>query len=409
MRGGASISTRDCSTRFVPRERAVKYLVLVLAGLRRHRSRSLLTLASILAAFLLFGFLDGVRTVFGAGTDTYGLDRLIVTSRLSLIQPLPLSQLARILALDGVAAAAHANWFGGVYQDRRNFFPNIAVSPASWLATHPEIGLGAAEREAFLTTRAGALVGEDLAARFGWRIGDRLPLEGTIFPHRNGSNTWTFEVVGIMRATDEERAAFAGELLFRYDYFDEGRTQGQGTVGWYVVQLTDPARSNEVAQAIDALFRNSDAETKTQSEQAFNLAFAKQFGDIGLIVSAIMAAVFFTVLLVTANTMAQGVRERVGDIAILKTLGFRDGTVCALVVAEALALLLAGGCAGLGLAALALPTLSRSLRGQLPPLAVGVDTWLLGLAIMLGLGLAVGLPPALGALRLKIVDALARR
>jgi len=386
----------------------VKYLGLVLAGLMRHRSRSLLTLLSVMTAFVLFGLLDGVRTVFGEGTDTSGQDRLIVTSRLSIIQPLPYSQLARIEALDGVQEVAHANWFGGVYQDRRNFFPNIAVSANEWLATHPEIRLTAAEREAFLGTRTAALAGENLIERFGWKIGDRIPLEGTIFPNKSGSNTWTFDLVGVMRAGEDERSSFAGELIFRYDYFDEGRTQGQGTVGWYVVQLADPARSNEVAQAIDAMFVNSDAETKTQSEKEFNLAFAKQFGDIGLIVSAIMAAVFFTVLLVTGNTMAQGVRERVGDIAILKTLGFTGGAVCLLIVAEALLLLIVGGCAGLGLAALGLPALSRALRGQLPPLEVGPDTWLIGLAIMIGLGLVVGVPPAVGALRLKIVDALAR-
>lgn len=386
----------------------MKYALLVLAGLRRHRSRTLLTLASVMAAFVLFGFLDGVRTVFGEGTDTRGLDRLIVTSRLSLIQPLPYSQLARIEALDGVTRVAHANWFGGIYQDRRNFFPNIAVSPEPWLATHPEIGLTGSEREAFLGTRTGALVGENLVERFGWKIGDKLPLEGTIFPNRNGTNTWTFDIVGIMRATSDERSEFAGQMLFRYDYFDEARTQGQGTVGWYVVQLADPRRSNEIAQAIDAMFRNSDAETKTQSEKEFNLAFAKQFGDIGLIVSAIMAAVFFTVLLVTANTMAQGVRERTADIAIMKTLGFGDGTVCALVVTEALVLLVAGGCAGLGIATLALPALSRALRGQLPPLSVDTQTWAMGLVVMAVLGLVVGLPPAIGALRLKIVDALAR-
>jgi len=386
----------------------VKYLGLVFAGLLRHRSRSLLTFASVMTAFVLFGVLDGVRTVFSEGTDTSGQDRLIVTSRLSIIQPLPYSQLARIAALDSVQQVAHANWFGGIYQDRKNFFPNIAVSADEWLAIHPEIRLTAAEREAFLTTRTAALAGENLIERFGWKVGDRIPLEGTIFPNRSGSNTWTFDLVGVMRSGEDERSGFAGEMIFRYDYFDEGRTQGQGTVGWYVVRIADPARSNEVAQAIDALFRNSDAETKTQSEKEFNLAFAKQFGDIGLIVSAIMAAVFFTVLLVTGNTMAQGVRERVGDIAILKTLGFSNVTVCLMIVAEALLLLLAGGSAGLGLAALGLPTLSRALRGQLPPLEVSAETWLVGLAIMLVLGLVVGLPPAIGALRLRIVDALAR-
>ena len=386
----------------------MKYASLVIAGLMRHRSRSLLTFASVVAAFVLFGLLNGVRTVFNEGPDTSGQDRLIVTSRLSIIQPLPYAQLSRIAGLDGVEQVAHANWFGGVYQDRKNFFPNIAVSPEAWLETHPEILLTPAEREAFLTTRTAALVGEDLVERFGWKVGDKLPLAGTIFPNRSGSNTWTFDIVGVMRSGEDQRARAAGEMLFRYDYFDEGRLQGQGTVGWYVVRIADPARSNEVAQAIDALFRNSDAETKTQSEKEFNLAFAKQFGDIGLIVAAIMAAVFFTVLLVTGTTMAQGVRERTGDIAIMKTLGFSGGTVCALIVTESLLLLVAGGAAGLALAEFVLPAVSDALRGQLPPLEVGAGTWLTGLGIMFGLGLVVGLPPALGALRLKIVDALAR-
>lgn len=382
---------------------------LLVAGLFRRRGRTLLTLASIVAAFALFGLLDAVRIVFNAGADNAGLNRLIVTSRLSLIQPLPFSQMARIQGIEGVEAVAHANWFGGVYQDRRNFFPNLAVSPAEWLAVHPEIRLTPEVRARFLTERTAALAGVDLMQRFGWQPGQQIPLEGTIFPNKSGSNTWTFALAGEMRGDTDTRSTFDGQLLFRYDYFDEGRLRDHGTVGWYVVRVHDPARSNAIAQHIDALFRNSDAETKTQSEKEFNLAFVKQFGDVGLIVSAIMAAVFFTVLLLTANTLSQAMRERVPELAVLKTLGFSNGTVCGLVLGESVLLLLLGGLSGLLAATLLLPSLNGKLGAQLPPLSVTPGSWATGLAIMLGIGLLVGLPPALRAMRLRIVDALAER
>lgn len=381
---------------------------LAWADLFRRRSRTLLTLASLVAAFALFGLLDAVRVVFSVGSDTAGLDRLIVTSRLSIIQPLPMSALARIKAIDGVEAVAHSNWFGGVYQDRRNFFPNLAVSPAEWLATHPEIRLEEDARQAFLGTRTAALAGSRLMERFGWQVGQKIPLEGTIFPNRDG-NTWTFDLVGVMRGDGGQPQNFEGEMLFRYDYFDEGRTRGRGTVGWYVVKLHDPSRSDAIARQIDALFANSSDETKTQGEKAFNLAFTRQFGDVGLIVSTIMAAVFFTVVLVTGNTMAQAMRERIPDLAILKTLGFGAGSLCALVMGQALLLVGLGGVAGLLLARALLPTVNAQLVGQLPPLTVTSGTWLIGAACMLGIAVLVGLPPALRAMRLDIVEALARR
>jgi putative ABC transport system permease protein len=385
----------------------MNYGTLLVAGLFRRRGRTLLTLASIMAAFALFGLLDAVRIVFNAGADNAGLNRLIVTSRLSLIQPLPFSQMARIQALEGVDAVAHANWFGGVYQDRKNFFPNIAVSPSEWLNVHPEIKLTPEARERFLNTRTAALAGSELTSRFNWQIDQKIPLEGTIFPNKSGSNTWTFDLVGVMRGDADTHQPFEGEMIFRYDYFDEGRLRDHGTVGWYVVRVRDPARSNAIAQQIDALFKNSDAETKTQSEKEFNLSFVKQFGDVGMIVSAIMAAVFFTVLLLTANTLSQAMRERIPELGILKTLGFGNGTVCALVLGESILLLLLGGLAGLAAAAALLPQLNGKLGAQLPPLVVSASSWISGLGIMLIIGLVVGLPPAIRAMRVRIVDALA--
>lgn len=386
----------------------MKFLGLVWASLLRRKTRTFLTLLSIITAFLLFGFLDAVRVVFTQGSAQAGVDRLITTSRVSFIQPLPLAYRERILAVPGVATLAYANWFGGIYQDRRNFFANIAVSPAEYLAIHPEIALSDGAYEAFLSRRTGALVGAELARKHGWAIGDRIPLQATLWPHKSGSTTWTFEIVGFMQARDERARKFENQMLFRYDYFDEGRMSGQGTAGWYIVKIRDVAESTRVALAIDALFRNSAAETRSQSEKEFNLAFARQFGDVGLIARAIMAAVFFTLLLVTGHTMAQGVRERTAELAVLKTLGFGNGLILRLVLAESILMVLIGGLAGLALASMTLP-LFKTFGAQLPPLRVAAESWVAGLAVMLCLGLAVGLPPAVRAMRLGITEALAER
>jgi putative ABC transport system permease protein len=384
----------------------MKYLPLLLAALLRKKTRTVLTLLSVAAAFTLFGMLDAVRVAFNAPQSVAGIDRLVVASRFSIIQPLPYGYLVRIEKVPGVKAVAYANWFGGVYQDPKNFFANIAVSLPSYLGIYPDIVLPEQQKQAFLTTRTGAVVGESLARRFGWKIGDRIPLQATIFPHRNGGNVWTFDLVGIYRAAQPELRGMEQQLLFRYDYFDEGRQSGQGTVGWYIVKVEDPAVADRVAQSIDHLFANSSDETKTQSEREFQLSFAKQIGDIGLIVTAIMGAVFFTLLLLTGNTMAQAIRERIPELAVLKTIGFTNRAVLLLVLSESVLLLSLGGLAGLLFARLGLPLISAASSGQLD-LVMPVQSWLLGLCLMLLIGLIVGLPPALRAMRLRIVDALA--
>ena len=300
----------------------MKYLQLVLAALSRRKTRTLFTLLSIVAAFLLFGLLDSVRTAFaGAGSSVAGLNRLVTVSKVSFTVQLPKSLLGRIQAVPGVADATYANWFGGIYQDPKNFFANQAVA-GNFLDFYPEYELPAAERAAFRNTRTGAVVGDLLAQRFHWKIGDKIPLQATIFPQKDGSNTWTFDLVGIFHIADPKLQARENLMVFNWDYFDEARALGNGSIGWYIVKVADPAAADRVAQAVDALSLNSDHETKTQSERAFQLAFASQFGDIGLIVGAIMAAVFFTLILLTGNTMAQAVRERIPELAILKTIGF---------------------------------------------------------------------------------------
>ena len=385
----------------------MKYLSLVWAQLFRSRTRTLLTLLSVVTAFLLFGMLDSVRVAFNSGGSIEGANRLVTTSRLSITQTLPVRLLEQIRGVPGVQNATYAMWFGGIYQDPKNFFANFSVAP-NFFDVYTNYELPPAQIKAFQDTRGGAVVGETLANEFGWKIGDTIPLQATIFP-RQGSNDWPLELVGIFRSKD--RTAASGEerqLMMNWKYFDESNDYIKGQVSWYTVALDNPAHASRVAQAIDALSANSDHETKTQTESAFQQAFAKQFADIGLIVTAIMGAVFFTLLLLTGNTMAQAVRERVPELAILKTLGFKDGTVLWLVLVESVLLVGIGGLLGMALARAILPALASRAQGMLPA-TIPAQTWLLGLGLIVLIGLVVGVLPALRAKRLKIVDALAGR
>jgi putative ABC transport system permease protein len=387
----------------------VKYLQLVWAALLRRKTRTLFTLLSVVAAFLLFGLLDSVRGAFaGAGSTVNGLTRLVTISKITFTMQLPKSLLERIRAVPGVADVTYANWFGGIYQDPKNFFPNEAVSP-NFLDAYPEWRMSAEQRAAFRNTRTGAVVGAKLAKQFNWKVGDRIPLQGTIFPQKDGTNTWTFDLVGIYTVADPKQKAQENALLFNWDYFDEARAFGNGSVGWYVVRVADPSKADGIAQQIDAISVNSDHETKTQSEHAFQLAFLSQFGDIGLIVGAIMAAVFFTLILLTGNTMAQAVRERIPELAILKTIGFTSGSVLGLLLAESTLLLVLGGAAGVLIAGSVAGGLEATTGAVFPPIVSSLAVWARALGLMLLIGLIVGAMPAYRGLRLRIVDALAGR
>jgi len=388
----------------------MKYLHLVWASLFRKKTRTFLTLLSIIAAFLLFGLLDAVQTSFNqAGQSANGARRLQTGARLSFIQPLPAALGAQIAAVPGVKRVTHANWFGGAYQDPHNQVFSFAVAP-NYLDLFPEVAVSAAERKAFAETRIGALVGEQLAQRFKWKVGDKIPLQSTIFPDKTGSKNWQFEVSGILHATDKKTGGFFDQmLLLHWKYFDETTPYNRGAVGWYVTELADVNHADRVAKAIDALSTNSDHETRTQTEQAASASWMKQLADIGLIVGSIMGAVFFTLLLLSGNTMMQAVRERTSEIAVLKTIGFSDFSVLAMVLAESLLLLLIGGVVGLLLAAALIPVVSAGSGGMLNLPGVGAESWLLGLALMAAIGLVVGALPAWSAMRLNIVDALAGR
>lgn len=385
----------------------MKYLSLVWAQLLRSKTRTSLTLLSVVVAFVLFGMLDAVRVAFGASGSIDGANRLVVSSRLSVTQPLPIRLEPQIRQIAGVRELTYGMWFGGIYQDARNFFPSFSVA-ANYFDVYRELQLPPEQLRHWQQTRTGAIAGEALAHQFGWKVGDSIPLQATIFP-RGGSNDWPLQLVGIFRTKDRAAAGNGERLLFmNWQYFDEANDYSKSQVSYYTVVVDDPGQASRVAQAIDALSANSDHETRTQTESAFQQAFIKQYADIGLIVSAIMGAVFFTLLLLSGNTVAQAVRERVPELATLKTLGFNDLAVLTLVMVESVVLIGLGGAIGMALAALILPLLATRMNGLLPGL-VPLQTWLLGGGLVLLIGLLVGVLPALRAKRLNIVEALAGR
>jgi putative ABC transport system permease protein len=384
----------------------VRYLPLLWAGLFRKKTRTILTLSSIVVAFALFGLLQAVEVAFESGADTADAKRLLTTARYSIIEPLPMAYQRRIEQVPGVVGVAFADWFGAKYQNESNAFPVFAVDPARYLDMYPEFTVSRAHREAFVKTRTGALAGQRLVDRFGWKVGQKLPISSEIHPKTDGSLNWAFDLVGIIDAEDPAVRGNTDMVLINVAYFDEARQIGRGKTGWYVVRIADSGQARAVSASIDALFMNSPDETKTQPEKEFALGFAKQIGDIGALVTRILVAVFFTILILTGNAMAQSIRERIPELAILKTVGFSDGKVTALVLAEALLLLALGGALGMAAAVAVMPALNGATGGRFPPLFVGAETWLLAAAVAAAVALTIGLPPALRANRLKIVAAL---
>lgn len=383
----------------------MKYLPLLLRSLLRHKVRTALTMLSIAVAFLLFGLLAALETAFGMGVEVAGADRLVTIHKVSLIQLLPISYADEIRRVPGVTDVCHQTFFGGKYQDSSHFFMQMPVDAACELRVYPEFRLPEEQKKAWLADRQGVIVGRATADYFGWKVGQRIPMQATIWRKKDNSTTWEFNIDGIYEGA--EKGTDTSLFLFHYDYFEESRLFGQGQIGWYVIRVADPAKAAEVAQRIDALFANSPAETKTTTEKAFAQAFAKQVGDIGFIVRSIMGAVFFTILLVAGNTMAQSVRERTSELAVLKTLGFTDARVLVLVLVESCAIAGIGGGLGLGLAYLATAA-GDPTKGMLPSFYIPVPQFAIGIALVGTLGIVTGIFPALRAMRLRIVDALRR-
>ncbi len=385
----------------------MKFLHLIWSNLQRKKLRTVLTLLSIVVAFVLFGLMSSIKQALTGGVTMEGVDRLVVRHKVSIIQLLPVNYKERMERIPGVALATHQTWFGGNFQrEPKYFFMQCPVVPAEFLDMHPETLLPAEQKQAWLKTRTGAIVGRTTANRLHWKVGDRVPIFTPIWRKADGSQTWDFDIVGIFDGKDKNSDTMS--MLFRYDYFDEARVGAKGQVGWYTVRVKDPSRAAELAALIDKEFENSDYETKTEPEAAFIQGWAKQIGDIALICSAILGAVFFTILLVTGNTMSQGVRERTGELGVLKALGFSHGQVLGLVLGESCLMAGLGGALGLGLACVIVPAVGHALSAMLPMFFFPIGDLLLGVGICVALGLLTGIFPALGAMRLRVADSLRR-
>ena len=378
----------------------MRFLPFILRNLRRKKTRTILTVGSIAVALFLFGLLVTIETGLNAGVDVAGADRLVVRNRISLIQPLPLSYQQRLRQISHVQEATHATWFGGIYQDEKNFFPQVAIDTETYREVFTEFVIPDEQWQAFLGDRGGAVVGKATAEKYGWQVGDRVPIRGTIF-----QGAWEFNIRAIYEGETAE--ADTSQLWFHYENLDEKRNWGKGIVGWYTVKIDNPDGAVEVAAAIDERFANSAWETSTETEKAFAAGFAKQIGNIRLIVLSIGAVVLFTLLLVTGSAMSTAVRERIPELGVLKTLGFGDGTVLGLVLTESVLIALVGGGLGIGLAKL-FTMRGDPTGGMLPIFYLGYDSMALGLALALLVGVLAGAVPAVTAMRLRIVDALRR-
>jgi len=379
----------------------VKFLPLLFANLLRRKVRTILTVGSFAVALFLFCLLVTIRAAFTQGVDVAGADRLLVINKVSMIQPLPIAYRDRIQRQPGVKEVTWANWFGGVYQDEKNFFAQFAIDQETYRNIYTEFLVPEDQWKAFLADKQGAVVGKATADRFGFKVGDRVPIQGAIFP-----GDWEFNVRGIYtgRRPNDDLTQF----WFRWDYLKEQAPPwAQNNVGWYTVRMEPGADPVQVARAVDEGFANSAWETRTQSEATFMASFVEQMGNIGFLMAAIGSVVFFTLLLVTGNSMAISVRERTGELAVLKTVGFGDRAVLALVMGESLLLALLGGTLGIGLAkAFTLagdPTNGMLVSFYLPPWGIAT-----GAALALAVGLLAGLLPAVAAMRLQVVEALRR-
>jgi putative ABC transport system permease protein len=384
----------------------MKFAHLIWSNLKRKKLRTCLTLLSILVAFILFGLLMAIKQALSGGVQLAGADRLMVRDKVSIIQFLPESYKARMERIPGVSLVTHQTWFGGVYQDPKNFFMQNPVIPGEFLEMHPEFVLAPEQKKAWLQTRTGAIVGRKTAERFHWKTGDKIPIRSSIFPRDGGNEVWEFDIVGIYDGRD--KGTDTTPMFFRYDYFDEARPSwAKGQVGWYTIRIQDPAQAAEVAKRVDREFENSSSETKTEPEGAFLQGWASQICNITIIVGSILGAVFFTMLLVSGNTMSQSVRERTGELGVQKAIGFTNAQIVALVLAESCLLTILGAMLGLGLAWM-LCSRGDPTGGLLPLFFLPTSDLFLGLGISLALGLATGFFPALSVMRLRVADALRR-
>ena len=382
----------------------MKFSRLIFANLFRKKVRLILTIGSFAVALFLFAFLAVVKDAFGRGADVAGADRLVIINRTSIINPIPLAYRDKILRIPGVKVVTHNNWFGGIYQDEKNFFPQFVIDPENQRQVFPELIVSDDQWNAFLKDRQGAIVGARTAERFHWKIGDRIPIKSII---TGGTDAWEFNIDGIYHGREPKDDET--QFWFQWDYFEEKVPERfKGNVGWYVLRLNSPDDAVRVAKTIDDQFANSPYETRTQTESAFAASWVKQFGNISFLILAIGTVVFFTLLLVTGNTMAISVRERTSELAVFKAIGYSDRAILFFVLAESLVIALIGGLLGLLLAEAVVPALAKALNGLLPALILAPSILAMGLAVAVAVGLISGLLPGIMAMQLRVVNALRR-
>lgn len=379
---------------------------LIRKGLFRKKLRAILLMVSIMIAFLIFGALGAFYTVFTAGVDVAAANRLITVNRINFTVSMPFAYWGRVQQVEGVENVSHASWFGGYYQEPRNFVQSFAVDPESYLAAYPELVMPDEQRTAFLNTRTCLAVGADLATQFGWSLGDRIPLLSNIWQKTDGSSSWEFDICAIFDG--DEATVPANYAMFHYEYYNEALAFNTDQLGWMIVNTTDPSINERVGRDIDALFANSSAETETSTEAAFNQAFLEQFGNIALVLVLVIGAAFATILMIVGTTMVMAINERTKEIAVMKTLGFNEGRIFRMVLSESILLSLIGGLIGLGLATLMVTGAAAALAGILPGLAMPMSVVLTALALMIGLGVITGIIPAINATRIRIVEALGK-
>src|SRR5688572_20703930 len=385
----------------------MSWLSFIWANLTRRKLRLVFTLLSIILAFLMFGMLDALRTSLSQAVNLTGADRLITISKVSIIDSFPVSHFEKVRAVPGVKAVVHLNWFGAVYKDGKAQIPVFPMNVENFFDVYPEVKITPEEFAAWKADRQGIVIGKVLADRYNWKKGDRIPIKSSIFRKTNNSDTWEFNVVAIY--TVENSAGWDNQsAMFHYDYYNASLQFGRNEIGWMTVKVKDSNASEAIAKRIDAVFANSADETKTGTEKAFTKQFMEQIGNIGKILISVVFAVFFTMLLVTANTMAQSVRERTNEIGVLKTLGFSAGAVLRLVIGEALFLTVVGGLIGFGLAYLAVGGLQPTMKQYFPIFEIDSSTLVVSFVLMVAMGVIAGLWPAMTAMRLKITDALRR-
>jgi putative ABC transport system permease protein len=379
-----------------------KHLPLLWANLGRKKLRTGLTLASIVVAFLLFGLMQTLRVALTGSPEMAGVDRLITIHKVAIINPIPMAYLERVRALPGVKYATSQAWFGGIYQEDKNQLAALAIDVPSFFQVYNDYTLPPDQKKVFEQDRTAMIVGSAVAERFKWKIGDTVPIRSNIWTKKDGSNVWPMKLAGIYTATTGDNQS----VYFHQEYLDESRTIGKNTFHMIIERLDDRNRSAEIARNIDALFANSSTETKTATESAFIQGFANQMGNIGALISGVAAAVFFTMLLVTANTMGQSIRERLNEIGVMKTLGYSNATVTGLVIGEALLVTALGAAIGLGLAALTSLGMAQGLAQFFPVLGMPATTYAVGAVLVVVLGGLAAAQPSLQAARLKIVYAL---